>query len=283
MNEDDRTHDYHALSPAEKDRLIAALLQERDELRARLNAAPATPTDHLTDRHALLRHLRERGTSKKDQAQDKAHAAIKLGSLRFLKSRALLLAGAAVGALLLLDYGVGKYQSMQIERQRQADLVLENKAFSGIYSELVKVELEPDKKTYRLTMALQSADPATPLYVMVEPTRVFEQAGLVWREVPSQMLEQKAAGVVKLTGRYEFQAIFTPNVEDWAELMPGYMHIRFENELLVSLRPDPDEDIKARKDRYYVYLKRTDVDDAEIKKKMNYTTDPPLFIPMPPH
>jgi lipoprotein-releasing system ATP-binding protein len=65
--------------------------------------------------------------------------------------------------------------------------------------------------------------------------------------------------------------------------MPGYMHIRFESELLVSLRAEPEEDIKARKDRYYVYLKRTDASDQEIKEKMNYQSDPPLFIPMPPH
>lgn len=274
--------DYRRLSAEQKDRLIAALLKERDELRTRL-AGGVVPSEQLTDRHALLKHLRERGTSKKGQGRDAGVTAIKLGRLRVFGSRTLTMAVVAFVVLLLVDYGVGKYRELWLERQRQADLVLENKVFSGIYSELVRIELEPDKKSYRLSMAIQSVDPATPLYVMIEPTRVFEQAGFTWKEVPAQAMERESTGVVKLTGRHEFQTIFTPNVEDWAELMPGYMHIRFENELLVSLRAEPEEDIKIRKDRYYVYLKRTNADDQEIKEKMNYQTNPPLFIPMPPH
>ena len=282
MDDERQASDYRSLSAAEKDRLIAALLKERDDLRARL-ASVAPPPERSPDRHALLKHLREHGALKRNQERDIGFTSIKLGRLRFLKSRTLTIAGIALAVLLVVDRGVGKYRALRIEQQRQADLILENKAFSGIYSELVKVELEPDKKNYRLTMAIRSADPATPLYVMIEPTRVFEQAGFAWKEVPAQAMEQEFNRVVKLAGRYEFQTIFTPNIEDWAELMPGYMHIRFENELLVSLRAEPEEDIKIRKDRYYVYLKRTDASDEEIKQKMNYQTDPPLFIPMPPH
>jgi hypothetical protein len=274
--------DYRNLSAAEKDRLIAALLKERDDLRVRLSGR-ASSSEQLTNRHALLKRLRETGASRKDRSHDAGFTTIKLGRLRFLRSRTLRLAGIGLAALLLVDQSVGKYRALRIEQQRQADLILENKAFSGIYSELVRVELEPDRKSFRLTTAIQSVDPSTPLYVMIEPTRVFEQAGFAWKEVPAKAMERDSTGVVKLTGRHEFQTVFTPNVEDWAELMPGYMHIRFESELLVSLRAEPEEDIKARKDRYYVYLKRTDASDQEIKEKMNYQSDPPLFIPMPPH
>jgi len=282
MNVKRQEPDYRKLSAAEKDRLIAALLKERDELLIRL-AGNSPSSEQSTGRHALLKRLRERGASKKDRSPDADITTIKLGRLRFLRSRTLKIAGIGFAVLLLVDQSVGKYRALRMEQQRQADLILENKAFSGIYSELVRVELEPDKKSYRLTTAIQSVDPSTPLYVMIEPTRVFEQAGFAWKEVPAKAMERDSTGVVKLTGRHEFQTIFTPNVEDWAELMPGYMHIRFESELLVSLRAEPEEDIKARKDRYYVYLKRTDASDQEIKEKMNYKSDPPLFIPMPPH
>jgi len=274
--------DYRKLSAAEKDRLIAALLKERDELLIRL-AGNSPSAEQSTGRHALLKRLRERGASKKDRSPGADITTIKLGRLRFLRSRTLRIAGIGFAVLLLVDQSVGKYRALRMEQQRQADLILENKAFSGIYSELVRVELEPDRKSFRLTTAIQSVDPSTPLYVMIEPTRVFEQAGFAWKEVPAKAMERDSTGVVKLTGRHEFQTVFTPNVEDWAELMPGYMHIRFESELLVSLRAEPEEDIKARKDRYYVYLKRTDASDQEIKEKMNYQSDTPLFITMPPH
>ena len=286
MVKDIPTSNYHSFSSAEKDQLIADLIKERDELRARLdieNPTFVSESQKSTDRHSLLAHLREYGTSKKIMNESIGLNSIKLGRPGLLTSRWTLFIGAALGLIFMLDYGIDKYQKRKIAELKQADLILENKVFSGLYSELIKVEIEPDMKSYRLTMALQSTDPRTPLYVMIEPTRVYEQAGLTWKEVPSQAVEQKSQGVIKLVGRQEFQTIFTPNIEDWAELMPGYMHIRFENEMLISLRAEPEEDIKVRKDRYFVYLKRSDANDEDIKQKMKYQTAPPLFIPMPPH
>jgi lipoprotein-releasing system ATP-binding protein len=64
--------------------------------------------------------------------------------------------------------------------------------------------------------------------------------------------------------------------------MPGYMHIRFESVSLISQRSDPDDDILERSDRYYVYLKPHGADD-EIRRRMKYRGDPPIYIPMPPH
>ena len=77
--------------------------------------------------------------------------------------------------------------------------------------------------------------------------------------------------------------MFEPNLKDWTELMPGYMHIRFESVSLISERSDPDDDIVERTDRYYVYLKPHGADDEAIRKRMKLQGDPPLYMPMPPH
>jgi hypothetical protein len=88
---------------------------------------------------------------------------------------------------------------------------------------------------------------------------------------------------VKLTDKYSFQTIFEPNLKDWAELIPGYMHIRFDNDMLISQRSDPEYDIVERDDPYYVYLKPYGADDAAIRKAMKFTGAPPVYIPMPAH
>ena len=49
--------------------------------------------------------------------------------------------------------------------------------------------MKPDQKSYRLTMAMKNLDPEHPIYVMLSPVRVFEQSGLVWKEVPARAPE----------------------------------------------------------------------------------------------
>jgi hypothetical protein len=130
---------------------------------------------------------------------------------------------------------------------------------------------------------MTNVEPGRPIYVMQSPVRVFEQSGLAWKEVPTRAPNGEVASVVKLTGPHTYQTIFEPNLKDWTELMPGYMHIRFESVSLISQRSDPDEDIIARTDRYYVYLKPHGADDEAIRKRMKYRGEPPVYMPMPPH
>jgi hypothetical protein len=130
---------------------------------------------------------------------------------------------------------------------------------------------------------MRNIDPAHPLYVMVSPVRVFEQAGLAWREIPAHAPRGAGSTVVKLTDRQAYETVFEPNLKEWTELIPGYMHIRFESTSLIAQRAEPEDDIIDRRDRTYVYLKPHGADDAALRTRMKYPGDPPVYIPMPPH
>lgn len=291
MKENEALSGLAALSDAEKDALIASLWKELSEERARSQsldqqlaqcAAKSAATTEVV--HPLLNALRTRGALKRRAPRIRQGAMSGLGGgLRLLRPR--LFAGAAViaGLLFSLDYGIDRFQAYSVKQKRLAQLALERAAYTSLFVELVSVAYEPDRSAYRLTMAMQSLDPEHPIYVMLNPVRVFEQSGMVWKEVPARTPPDSASGVIKLTGRQLYQTIFTPNVKDWAELMPGYMHIRFDNDMLISLRSEPDEDIVARRDPYYVFLKPLDANDDIIRKQMNYSGAPPVYIPMPPH
>jgi hypothetical protein len=204
-----------------------------------------------------------------------------------LAATGLLRSGVVFSALMVgttvlaLDQGVGWYQSSRWEQKRLADLKLQHAAYAGLNVDVLKVAYEPDQRSYRLTMAMTNLDPMQPLYVMLSPVRVFAQSGLMWKEVPARAAD--ATRMVRLTGRHVYETIFEPNLEDWTELMPGYMHIRFENNRLISQRSEPDDDIVERNDRTYVYLKPHGADDEAIRKAMKYPGTPPIYIPMPPH
>ena len=87
----------------------------------------------------------------------------------------------------------------------------------------------------------------------------------------------------KLADTQTYETVFEPNLKEFTQLIPGYMHIRFESTSLVSGRSEPKDDIVDRRDRYYVYLKPHGADDAALRLRMKYAGDPPVYIPMPPH
>jgi hypothetical protein len=210
---------------------------------------------------------------------------IRLGRARgVLRSRVLFATVLLVALAFALDYAVGQYQHYRMNAKRLAALQLRHAAYEGLFVEVVNVAYEPDQKSYRLTLKMTNVEPDRPIYVMQSPVRVFEQSGLSWKEVPSRAPDGEVASVVvKLTGPHTYVTIFEPNLKDWTELMPGYMHIRFEGNSLISQRSDPDDDIVERTDRSYVYLKPHGADDEAVRKRMKYQGEPPVYIPMPPH
>jgi hypothetical protein len=280
-----------ALSEAQKDELIRVLWDDLQGQRAqcrdleqRLTGFECRTATASSPESALLAELRNSGGKKHRQTASPSRSKVRLGSgLGLLRSGLVL--GALVFAALALtvDQGIGWYQSQRLEQKRLASLKLHHAAFAGLLVELVKVAYEPVGQSYRLTMAMKNLDPEHPIYVMLSPVRVFEQSGLAWKEVPARAASGQATGVIKLADRHIYETVFEPNLKDWTELMPGYMHIRLENNRLISQRTEPDDDIVERNDRYYVYLKPHGADNEAIRKRMKYPGEPPVYIPMPPH
>jgi hypothetical protein len=83
--------------------------------------------------------------------------------------------------------------------------------------------------------------------------------------------------------KYRFRFRFTPDVRTFEEILPGYMHVRFSNVMLVSRSAQPKGGLIERQDDYYVFLKPHDADDAAILRKTTFPGKPPVWIPMPPH
>ena len=142
----------------------------------------------------------------------------------------------------------------------------------SLYVELKRIVAEPDGQSFRMTLALQNTSPAGPLYVMLNPVAVYVQSGMVWQQVPSRPADPAGAGVVTVAKDHAYDVVFTPDVANWAELMPGYMHVRIQDDLLVSQRAQPGDDVVERRTPFYVYL-----------RPPGSAGPPPLFIPMPPH
>jgi hypothetical protein len=281
------SHVLEKLSEADKDVLVARLWRDLQDERSRckeLERQLATRDRSVQDTGWLLKRLQQSGGEKRIVRQ--SQAGFGLGVSRatdFISAKALIIVAAIIALAFTFDFAVGRYQQQHLGQKRLAELRLQHAAYEGMFVEMVRVAYEPDRKSYRLTMKITNVEPDRPLYVMQSPVRVFEQAGLSWKEVPSWDPEGRNARVVKLAGAYTFESIFAPNLAEWSELIPGYMHIRLETNSLISERSEPDDDIVDRTDRYYVYLKPHGADDEAIRKRMNFKGDPPVYMPMPPH
>jgi hypothetical protein len=273
-------------SEQDKDALIADLRRQLGAaqsevrvLRRRLGAATAVETPQAQG--GLLNELRKAAPRKSDAP---ASVAVKLGR-RFDLWRSPVLVGLVMLLLtgFAIDAGVGLYQARALREARQARLLLENTATRSLYVELKGISYEPDGKSYRMTLFLQNVSPAGPLYVMLNAVAVYVQAGMVWQQVPSRPVEGVSWGVVKVVDGYTFDVLFAPDVQNWAELIPGYMHVRIQSDLLVSEKAQPGNDVVERRTPYYVYLKPHGANDEDIKARSKSNRTPPIFIPMPPH
>ena len=260
-------------------RQLGAAQSEIRVLRRRLGAA--TPVEIPQAQGGLLNELREAAPRK---VEAPVSVAVKLGR-RFDLWRSPVLVGLVMLLLtgFAIDAGVGLYQARALREARQARLLLENTAMRSLYVELKGISYEPDGKSYRMTLFLQNVSPKGPLYVMLNAVAVYVQAGMVWQQVPSRPAEGVSWGVVKVVDGYTFDVLFTPDVQNWAELIPGYMHVRIQSDLLVSEKAEPGNDVVERRTPYYVYLKPHGASDEEIKARSKSTRTPPIFIPMPPH
>ena len=273
------------LTTAEKDALIAALRRElavaQSELRLlKRHTAAGAPTSERS--RELLDKLRAAAPRKAAAATP--GVAVKLGRrLDFWRSPLVATVVAVLIVVFALDAGVGWYQARSLKQARQERLLLENTAMRSLYVELKRIAYEPDGKSYRATLFMQNVSPNGPLYVMLNAVGIYVQSGITWQQVPSRPAEGVTWGVVKLVDGYSYDVIFTPDVANWAELMPGYMHVRIQSEMLVSESAQPGNDIVERRTPFYVYLKPHGANDEAIKARSRMSGTPPVFIPMPPH
>ncbi|KGF72604.1 hypothetical protein DO97_07430 [Neosynechococcus sphagnicola sy1] len=186
-------------------------------------------------------------------------------------------------ALWAIDLGVAAYQRQGVADRRRVLAQLDQAAHGYLYIDVQTVESEPDGLSYRVTMVMQNLNSDHPLYIQISPMRAFVQSGFIWREVPARFPTGEATRIVKLISQATFQAILTPDVEKPTELIPGYMHVRLDTDLLISQRSQPEADIVNRRDPYYIYLKPQNADDQAILRQSHYPGKPPLYMPMPPH
>ena len=278
--------DLAKLGASEKDTLIrdlwrqvAAGQSEARLLRRRLGIAEEASEKGES---ALLEKLRN--ASPRPPVEPPTGLAVKLGrGLRLWQSPAVMGTVAVLCAAFAIDGGIGIWQQRALQQQRQARLLLEHEARGSLYLELKGIVLESDGKSYRMTMAMQNIDPARPLYIMLNAVGVYVQTGMTWQQVPSRPVGEASTGVIKLSDAYAYDVLFTPEVTGWAELIPGYMHVRIQSDMLISRTAQPGNDIAERRTPFYVYLKPFGANDADIKARSKMSGTPPAFIPMPPH
>ena len=191
---------------------------------------------------------------------------------------------AALTALLVLgvNQALRLYQHHRIDGKQHARQELQALATGGLRADVEDLAQGPDG-SYRLTLYLWNVSGGQPIFVMAPTVRAYVQVGSVWQEVPLRPADGQEGQVLQITGRHKYHYVLTPGVKQFEELLPGYMHVRFTNALLVSKQSEPTEDLVERVDNYYVYLKPHDADDAAILRKMKFPGKPPVWIPMPPH
>lgn len=180
------------------------------------------------------------------------------------------------------NVGASLYQRRQVERRQLAREALESAAMSGLRADVEDIVMGHGK-TFELSLYLWNVTGGEELYVMAPEVRAYVQVGSSWQEVPLRAIDGAGQQVLRILGRQTFRYAFEPELARFEELIPGYMHVRFANAMLVSQRAEPKDDLIDRTDNYYVYLKPHGADEERILKASRFPGKPPVWIPMPPH
>ncbi len=188
--------------------------------------------------------------------------------------------------MLLIAWGTNAalayYQRTVIDSKIPQRQALEDLAMRGLRADVKDITFGPDKK-YNISVYLRNTTGDQPIYVMSPTLRGFVQVGSSWQEVPLNPADSSAPQVLKITSEHLYHYILEPDTQDFAQLVPYYMHIRLTNDMLISPRSEPRDDLIERNDNYYVYLKPHNADDQTILAKVKFPGPPPVWIPMPPH
>jgi putative ABC transport system ATP-binding protein/macrolide transport system ATP-binding/permease protein/lipoprotein-releasing system ATP-binding protein len=212
-----------------------------------------------------------------------ARTPIRLGANLWRGVQIFLLAASIVfGAILLADFGIEKYQTMQVQARAARTAALQHLALNSLRGDVQSVTDLGDGQ-YELITYLQNVGSEGPIYVMSPDMRAYVQVKTTWQEVPMQPVDESMDGVAKIEGERTYRYRFDARLKDFAQLLPNYMHVRFASTMLVSPSSMPKGDVFERKDNYYVYLKPSDVTDEIVAKKMRFSGKAPVWIPMPPH
>jgi ABC-type lipoprotein export system ATPase subunit len=211
-----------------------------------------------------------------------ARAPIRLGADLWRSVQILVLGGAVVFVgILLVDFGVAKYQEAQVRARGARIAKLAEIALSRLQGEVQSVSDLGDGR-YELAVDLSNATGDEPIYVMSPDMRGYVQVGKVWQELPLKPTDD-GASVTKIEGKHIYRYVFDARVSGFTQLLPNYMHVRFSDTLLVSPSSAPKDDVFERRDNYYVYLKPFDVADDVVLRRLKFPGKPPVWIPMPPH
>lgn len=208
---------------------------------------------------------------------------IRLGRDLWRSVRTFLVASATIFAVILLvDFAVAKYQELQVREHGARVARLAEMALASLQGEVQSVSDLGDGR-YELAISLSNVSGEQPIYVTSPDMRAYVQVGKIWQEVPLTPSEDRAGSVLKIEGKHTYRYVFEARVENFAQLLPNYMHVRFSDTMLVSPSSTPRDDVFERKDNYYVYLKPFDIADETVLKQTKFAGKPPVWLPMPPH
>lgn len=191
----------------------------------------------------------------------------------------------AIAALFAGDWAVGRWQAHTLQQKAERRKQLEKMAWFYLRADVENVKYTGDGR-YQVKVQMENAFPEHPLYVMLPTIRTFVQVGPQWQEVPGAEppgTPWREGSVVKLEGRVSAERIADIQLTEHFELLPGYMHVRFENVMYVAAEAEPKDEVYERTDVYYIHLRPIGADDGKLRAMNKFPGPVPLYIGMPPH
>src|SRR5262249_60488593 len=110
-----------------------------------------------------------------------------------------------LGVILLADFGVGKYQAMQVRQRAAHTAAFQHLALNSLRGDVQSV-IDLGDGQYELITYLQNVGSEGPIYVMSPDMRAYVQVKTTWQEVPMQPVDESIGGVAKIEGKQPYRS-----------------------------------------------------------------------------
>ncbi len=159
--------------------------------------------------------------------------------------------------LAILDLYVGRVQNRALEEKAAHRKATERLAYYLERTTVEDIYYTGKGNTYRMRLRYENVRPEEEMWIMVYAVKVFIQVGTLWRELSvndGRMKRGDYSAERLMKDPYTMTVTFDQSINNFQELMQGYMHLKIGSLSYISAEAVTKEDLIEKYEDVFLYL-----------------------------
>lgn len=172
------------------------------------------------------------------------------------KYRVLIVVLSVLLVLAALDLFVGHVQNKHLEEKMAHKKANERLAYYLERTTIENISYTGKGNTYEMRLRYENVRPDEEMWIMVFAVKAFVQVGTLWRElsVNDGRMKRGDYSAERLKDPYALTVTFDLSINNYQELMKGYIHMKIGSLSYISAEAVTKEDLVEKYEDVFLYL-----------------------------